>query len=330
MIQNTVSPSKLDLSSNATRLFTVALISFSLSACDSDDAEEALGCDTYSVATAECFCDKHPDDSQCKPYFETKIISKDAAALTPHASNSTLWSKGFAIENALYLIDLESGTPHKLWKYLKASGTWEQMASFPGTKYGLVGAANGKGYASGYASKKFWEYDPATNQWNALSDLPFAPGEVHWVKYGDKFYLPTWNGVFEFNPTTKAWTNIYDQALQGTFDATYLLGSTIYWFDINGDHIYSFDLSSKATNSFPFPEGDFANNISFNNPFVLGSNAFIVNSKTLWIFNPETKTWAEEKDVLTTGAWADEAIVIENSAYIIFDGNVISFSITKK
>src|SRR5688572_25282529 len=126
MILNTVSPPKLVRFLKVARLFTAAIIGFSLSACGSDDVEEALGCDTYSDATAECFCDKYPDDSQCKPYFETKVVSKDVVGLTPHTSNGTLWCRGFAIENSLYVIDRESTTPHKFWKYLKESGTWEQ------------------------------------------------------------------------------------------------------------------------------------------------------------------------------------------------------------
>jgi len=330
MINNPVSQSKTVLYLACARLFTLALIGLFISACDGDDVVDNVpSCDTYSASTAECFCEEHPDDKQCKTYFETQVLSEKAVSLTPHTNNGTFWCRGFSIANSIYVIDRESGTPHKFWKYIKESDSWEQLASFPGTKYGLVGAANGKGYASGYASKKFWEYDPSSNQWNPLSDLPFAPGDVHWVKYENKFYLPTWNGVYEFDPATKAWTSIYEKALQGTFDAIFLLGSTLYWFDLNGDNVYSFDLSTQVTNSYPFPE-DFAVNTAFTSPFVLGNNAYIVNNTSVWIFDPQSNTWAVEKNVLTQGAYAKDAMVIDNTAYLVDSGYVISFSVTKK
>lgn len=309
--------------------YTAFLLTVVLFVCScKDDDNPDPDCDTFSQENATCFCAGHPDDAACKdeedeeedddlePFIITQM-NEDPAGLSPHPTNGTLWCSTFIIGTSLYVIDRESGSPQDVMIYdLDEDEGWQQAAGFPGTGYGLVGSANGKGYASSYASKKFWEYDPVNDKWNALEDLPFGPGNVHWVEYENKFYVPAWGGMYAFDPATNDWTNIYDEGLTGTFDGVFIIGSVIYWYSINGDDIYSFDLSDNSTESHPLPEG-FNINTSFASPFTLGNHAYVIDRYDVWTFNSDTNTWSVEEDALSSRIYPLDVQVKGNTAYLV-------------
>lgn len=295
---------------------TIALLS-----CGDDD--ENPSCDTFTPADSVCFCSSHPEDIACLKLpaeFTISLYTEERVTLTPHAGNGTLWSKGFVIGNTIYVIDRQSESPHAFWKFdVQANDTWEQAADFPGTSYGLIGSANGKGYASSYASNKFWEYDPTANEWTPMTDLPFSPGETHWVEYKGKFYVPNYNGIYEFNATTKEWTIFSDQASSG-FGAIFLMGDDMYWWNINNDYMSRLNLATKTYEEHALPDG-FNKSVVFNSPFVLGNFAYVVQYRTLWIFNPSTKTWTQDDDIITSGgSYVDDIFILDNKVFIVDDG----------
>ncbi len=301
-------------------MLPISLLLFTLLSCGNDDSKP--NCDTFSQADSVCYCANHLDDAFCTTYasFGISLFTEDQVTLTPHASNGTLWSKGFLIDDAIYLIDRESGSPHAFWKFdISENDTWEERADFPGVDYGLTGSANGRGYASSYASNKFWEYDPTTNQWNPLTDLPFSPGETHWVEYKGKFYVPNNSGIYEFNALTKKWNKISNQT-STDFGAVFLIGDDLYWYGINGDQMSRFNLADQSYELLDLPV-DFGSNVAFNSPFVLGSRAYVVTSSSLWIFDKDSKTWSVDADAISEGSsYPDDVFVFDNKAYLTDNG----------
>lgn len=292
------------------------------------DEGEKPGCDTFSPADSVCFCTKYPEDVACveePTTFSIDLHTDEVVALTPHSANGTIWCKGFSIGSSIYVIDRQSESPHPFWKFdIEGSGSWQALADFPGTRYGLTGSADGKGYASSYASNKFWQYDPASNEWTPLDDLPFSPGETHWVEYKGKYYVPNHTGIYEFNPTNKEWTKYSEQTLSG-FGALFLLGDDMYWWNVNDDQMKRFNFVTKALEVHDLPDG-FNKSVTFNNPFVLDNTAYLVDFKTLWIFDSETKTWSGNDEIITSGSsYVDDVFVLGGKAYIIDDGRVRVF-----
>jgi hypothetical protein len=299
-------------------LFFCGLLVFAILSCGDDDNPS---CNTFSSADSVCFCTKNPDDAHCVfTSFSISLYSEEKAALTPHAANGTLWCKGFAIDNSIYVIDRESASPNSFWKFdIDKNETWEEKSDFPGTDYGLTGSANGKGYASSYASKKFWEYSPTNNEWTPLADLPFSPGETHWVEYNGKFYVPNHDGIYEFNASSKEWTKISNQASSG-FGAIFLTGDDMYWYNINDDYMNRFNLAAKTFGTHDLPE-DFGSSVAFNSPFLLGNTVYLISSSSLWIFNSSTRTWSVDDDAVEEGsAYGDDVFVIEGKAYLVDNG----------
>lgn len=309
--------------------FCLALATAMLS-CGDDDNNNKPECKTFSSADSVCFCTIHPEDNACvKPSVEFIIsrYTEEKATLTPHTNNGTIWSKGFTIGNSIYVIDRES-SPHAFWKFdLKANSKWTALADFPGTRYGLIGSANGKGYASSYASKKFWEYDPTTNEWTPMPDLPFSTAETHWVEYEGKFYVPDNNGIYEFNATTKEWSKYSEQISTG-FGAIFLLGDDVYWWNVNDNYMNRFNLATKTYEQHPVPTG-FNTGITFNSPFVLDDVAYILYRRSVWIFNPNTRTWSEKDTGKFESYFADDVFVLDKKAYILDDGYLNVFEVAE-
>lgn len=306
-------------------LLPCSLFLLSIVSCEND--EDKAKCDTFSSADSVCFCKNQPDNVSCKTYTSYKIslYTEEEVTLTPHPSNGTLWCKGFVIDKVIYVIDRESSSPHAFWKFdLDENDVWETRTGFPGVDYGLTGSANGKGYASSYASNKFWEYSPATNEWTPLADLPFSTGETHWVEYQGKFYVPRNDGIYEFNALTKEWSKISNQTSSG-FGAIFLVGDDMYWYDINNDFMNRFNLKDKSFETHDLPD-DFGSSIVFNSPFVLGSTAFVISSNSLWIFNKTNRTWSVDEDAIEAGsAYPDDVFVIDGKAYLVDNGSLKVF-----
>jgi len=253
------------------------------------------------------------------------VFSKATASLTPSQTNGTIWSKGFVIDHSIYIIDRESNAPHTFLKLdVQKNDAWEVLPKFPGTDYGLTGSANGKGYASSYASKKFWEYDPIKNEWTPLADLPFSTIETHWIEYNGKFYVPSNNGIFEFNASTQEWNKISTQTSSG-FGAIFLVGDDMYWYNINDTYMSRFNFVDKSYEKVNVPD-DFNISTAFNSPFVIDGIAMVVYNRDLWRFDAVSKTWSVKKNGIKTGsAYGDDVFVIDEKPYLIYDGSVLVF-----
>lgn len=192
------------------------------------------------------------------------------------------------------------------WRYDPARNFWEVMAEFPGT--GRISAiafsAAGKGYiGTGFNDEldeeelaDFWEYDPATNQWEQKSDfggggrfgaVAFAIKDIGYVGtgYDGNYYKDFWS----YNPATDAWTK------------------TISLF------------GSKREQAIAFVINDIAYVCSGRNN---GQSVF-----DFWSFDPSLDTWTEltpdddEDDYYedfedAVSRYAGSAVTLGNMAYI--------------
>jgi hypothetical protein len=297
-------------------LFSLPLII--LLSCGKDD-DTTPTCNTFTKADSVCFCAQQPEHTNCVPEKKmTLSLYTDKEVNLIPAINGTLWSKGFAIGRSIYIIDRESDAPHAFWKFdLDGNAGWQSMAAFPGTGYGLTGAANGKGYASSYASKAFWEYDPVANKWTSMPDLLFTVSEIHWVEHDGKYYVPSAVGVFQFDASTKAWLNISSQGASA-MGAIFNIGEDIFFYNINDDFYHQFNVTSKVMSQHVMPDG-FGSSIAYNAPFVLDDKAYVVSSRDLWTFDKTTLEWSMKESVLSTGCYGDDAFVVDGKAYLIYD-----------
>ena len=305
-----------------TLLFSCLLISILLS-CGDDEDTPTIVCDTFTSADSVCYCNANPEELSCRN-FSVSVLKSEAPELAT-ADNGTIWTKGFVIGSSIYIIDRQSDSPHAFWRLdVDAGGDWERLADFPGNRYGITGAANGKGYASSYSSNDFWEYDPINDEWTQLADLPFFASEMHWVEYKGMFYYPDHDGIFEFNPATKEWAKISEQT-STWFGGIFLVEDDMYWYNINHNYMSHFNLTSKTFEEHMLP-ADFGWSVSFNSPIVINNNAFIVIGGSLWTFDNATHTWSFHEDRLTSGfCYADDVFLIDETAYIVDNGVVKVF-----
>lgn len=153
---------------------------------------------------------------------------------------------GFSIGNRGYIATGENTKAHylnDLWEYNPENDTWSQKANLPGAANTLTLAAgfsiDNKGYigtglqtgennSNNYATKKFWEYDPAENKWTQKKDFDgenrtgavgFSIGNKGYIGTGygsGQVYL---NDFWEYDPAKDAWAKKIDFNGEGRTDS---------------------------------------------------------------------------------------------------------------
>lgn len=107
---------------------------------------------------------------------------------------------GIAIGDAMYVVGGKGSSGHskQAYRYDTVGGTWSRVADLPGTavENPAVTAANGKLYLFGGSTAAFsgavaetWTYDPATNAWTRLPDMPTARGGATAQVLGGSVYV---------------------------------------------------------------------------------------------------------------------------------------------
>ncbi|HSO26445.1 MAG TPA: kelch repeat-containing protein, partial [Anaerolineales bacterium] len=133
---------------------------------------------------------------------------------------------GAALDGKLYVVGgkSESGHQSSLYAYQPISNTWQTLASlpaeYPGVENLAVAPYNGQLYVFGGSTEAFAGavnkaavYDPATDAWTLLPDMPTARGGVTAQTLGDEIYVIGGLGengdslatVEIFTPATGAW-----------------------------------------------------------------------------------------------------------------------------
>jgi N-acetylneuraminic acid mutarotase len=102
--------------------------------------------------------------------------------------------------------------------YTIATNTWSMAANYPFANHNLMAAAvGGYVYAGGgnASPSNAWRYDPGTNTWAAIPDLPAGRSSAasgvyngRWVLAGGDVNFATSNSVIAWDPATNTWTNL--------------------------------------------------------------------------------------------------------------------------
>ncbi|WP_456462107.1 IPT/TIG domain-containing protein [Reichenbachiella sp.] len=208
--------------------------------------------------------------------YSNAIGSFDTNELTLeyHASWSLLeeinfgsFSKSFQIGDKGYVITSSKA----MYEFDLIAEEWKQLASFPGTGgpedknryFGTGFVINDKiYYGLGYTNvnwvynilvpprlmKDFWEYDPTTNNWAQLNDIPDISNHIHdGISLSSKGYLIAKN-LYEYDYLSDTWITKSElteneTALKPYFPPkSYILSGTLYciYYDMDmGQTIFS-------------------------------------------------------------------------------------------
>lgn len=154
---------------------------------------------------------------------------------------------GFAINETGYIL----GQSGFLYRYNEEADSWTEVAEFPEDMtitfeferwsnvnnatsfiYPFIGTSvDGKGYFGVAGSGRFFEYDPATNQFTELASYP-EPGieNANYFTWQDRIYL----GKHRYNPSANLWEGAPDRYSFDNFDRLYaVLDDGVYFQSSN-------------------------------------------------------------------------------------------------
>ena len=218
--------------------------------------------------------------------------------------SSAYWPQGFSIGGYGYVF---INATNKFWQYAPLTDTWTLMASVPGPDiifpfnfvigdkayigggYNYITATSSFAYYNG-----FYGYDPATNTWSTLANVPFLFSEAFGFTANDKGYV---NGVFDTAQHCNPEVFSYDPAAN-------------LW-------------SAKA--DFPgIPRTDAAtfeiNSIAY---FGVGDSNTGGIFKDWWQYNAGPDTWTQKESIPSTnGKDEDPAFSIDKKGYIFFGSDI--------
>lgn len=158
--------------------------------------------------------------------FEKTIHEYDPAAntwalKTSHPGIGFGYSHGFVIDS-VYYIGPENGT-NKLYAYNFRNDTWSEKAPFPGDdrRAQVAYSSGGKGYMGmgmhvfGGSRRNMFQYDPATDTWMQLADMPRASDQSTAFSAGGQGYVynvgQNRSELYRYNIPTDEW--VFDSNL---------------------------------------------------------------------------------------------------------------------
>jgi len=231
----------------------------------------------------------------------------------------------------LFTIILSINIAYAQWSQITdyAGGATDGAPAFTIGNYAYVGG--------GLGSKEFYKFDPSTDSWTKLSDIPsgfnrgwafaFVINGKGYVCGGDKTgNFAVYKDVQEYNPTTDTWTKKADLpiAMDGAFACSvngkgYVIGgfngsaavSSVYEYDPVAD-----TWTSKA--SYPGGQAIFPSGFVINNKIYvgMGSASGMAGSKLFYEYNPATNTWAQRASYPGSSRQACIGFAVGNTGYI--------------
>lgn len=266
------------------------------------------------------------------PAFEVslELVTDEQVSLEPYASSSSYWSRSFAINDTLYVIDRNS---LGMWSLdVSMDSEWNTLEPFPGENYyGLSGTINGKAYVSEYASTKFWEYDPQLNEWIPLTDLPVNINATGWSCYNDLCYFPGAEGIYAFDPVDKL-VELASEVVDINVGAraSFLIDDNMYWYDTNYAYFNHFNLISEEYNVYDFPDNFTLSHTGMEPVVVIDGSAYIPFSSHMWVMDSETHEWTLYRHAISNGQYFRQGVVIDDNAYLLRDTYLYRLTISEE
>lgn len=222
-------------------------------------------------------------------------------------------------------------------------GVWEKVTDFPSPSYtgSVAFVLNDMAFigTGGRSAKDFYAYNPATNEWTRMADLPrgrflalgfslLGKGYV----LGGRDSMSDLNDFWEYDPTLNAWTQLPDFPGAPRNSATVLtLGNKAYlgtgWthLPVSGEQQqlrdwWEYDALSKAwTRKTDFPGGP----CSFAAGVGIGTKAYFgladpgpSSGRQWWEYDPTLDKWKRLSDCPGTSRYGAGIFAIKNKIYV--------------
>jgi hypothetical protein len=241
---------------------------------------------------------------------ETVSVATVVAASNMPGPNR-VGSAGFAIGSVGYVVSGRDQFGHSdasMYAFDDNNRSWARMDDFPGAgrDYASGFSIGNKGYimGGGYPDERtdLWRYDPSSDHWDKLNDLPFNPVEAFNIQgeifvlsnHADMDYQPR---LWKYNVGADSWSQVallpiqVDNTIEGKNYFGMAVGTKLVMGILSGSSIgmYVYD---KSTNTWTqkgartLPDDDIYG-------FEYNGVALIMTSRTLYKFNVTTGAWTE-------------------------------------
>ena len=240
------------------------------------------------------------------------------------------------------------GTGHNVtelndfWRYTPATDQWSPVMNFPISRLDFASgfAIDGTGYVTlgkvdeNY-NKALARYTTSSDTWNIISNKPGSGSSMKSPVFviNGKAYVPAAGEMYEYDPSTNAWTKkAYPADLQyfGS-GVAFSIGNKGYmgigWVHQLGTvttRLYEYDpVGDRWTRKADFPGTPRSNTVFFTLPngkaYVgLGTTTANVYLNDMWEFDPVANSWARITDFPGTARYSAIAFSVGSKAYIGF------------
>ncbi|SEM44974.1 N-acetylneuraminic acid mutarotase [bacterium A37T11] len=262
-------------------------------------------------------------------------------------------SVGFTIGNYEYITTgygTNSTRFTDTWRYDASTGTWDEVAPFPGAarNNAVSFVSNGKAYVglgtnSNEMFKDFYEFDPtqgSVGTWKKIDDFPgagrwgavaFSLNEVGYVGTGRDGDAQDYNDFYSYKNGT--WTKSISTPAKRSFAFVFVLNNLAYLGggtnnNSNVVSLYTFDGTNwAAKKDLSGRDDDYTYNLTRLSPatFVVNGQAYISGGLssysgsaigTTWRYDASGDYWVEHQAFLGSYRQQPVAFTINNRAYV--------------
>jgi hypothetical protein len=203
-----------------------------------------------------------------------------------------------------------------------------------GKSYGIGFAIENKLYFGSGANgstttNDFWEYDPTTNLWTSLQNLPIVKSASVGFSIGSKGYVCTGNGqadLWEYDPQINTWSQKANIGGAGrTLSSAFVIGGIGYvglGKSNTGQLLNDFWAYDQANNTWTrkadFPGGAryAAVGLTINYKGYFGFGISGSYKKDFWEYNPELNTWTQKANCIGSPRQGPTSFAIQGKGYV--------------
>lgn len=240
-------------------------------------------------------------------------------------------ASSFTINGDIYLGFGESQystSRRDLWKYIPASDSWEQMASYP------LSLNSGKAYAvsnNGYVFRLTYtdkvlgrRYDPESDSWPDIPELvlDYETYDIYSVSIHNRLFVSVANAttnelhLYEYKPNTENWEEKSGRVYNSTGEKfAFTVDGKAYWifpyqFE-DTPYFWEYDIENDlwSMKAAPPEAQDYGEAIYFS----YHDKGYYQEKETVYVYDPGTDTW---------GQAADFSQPLENGISIQYNDNV--------
>lgn len=207
------------------------------------------------------------------------------------------WSASFVIDTIAYsgLGSSRLSLPpfDKFHSYNKYSQTWEPIADYPGgpTNSAVAFSSNGFGYvgsgtdSEGLAKRDFWRYDPASDAWLQLTDIPGDNAIEMFSINGDAWVFLNDGNFFKYHINTDSWEQMGQLPQEAQKIMSFVLNSKVY-IGFLLDNITQFYEYNAFDDSWSMKTKFWSGEVAFHNT-LNNKGIFHNHHTTLFKYDPE-------------------------------------------